>query len=416
MRQTKKLFVFILLVSMLLSSTTLSTKVNAQAQSGIDTFAFRLFELNKVDEGNKKLENAEFEIYNENGQKVQFRTMKDKFREILNIHSPNLYVSYPFNIEYHSIFPLNGVLVHGNQYDPNFEVTFNEQVLDMLNEGDYSDKIVTDKNKIMIGLLPKKISEIKYNIFIENTKVNISFFNLKKGTFTLKEIKAPSGYIASEPKVITVEGATLADYITIINDSVQEAKELETKIRKDLKDYARLNDIKITEFNSSEEFEQDFHSSIENVRAKFHSPIKLDIINKLAPKEEKPKEEDQVLPEKPNHEDGIKPEEPGKEENAKPQVPEKEEEGIKPEEPGKEENAKPQVPEKEEEVQPEKPNQGEDAKPQVPGKEDEAKPEAPKQDEEAQPEVPNKDEEAQPEVPNKEDEAQPEVPNKEDEA
>lgn len=58
MRQTKKLLVFILLVSMLLSLTNLTSTVNAQVQSGLDTFVYRFFELNKIDEKNEKLENA----------------------------------------------------------------------------------------------------------------------------------------------------------------------------------------------------------------------------------------------------------------------------------------------------------------------------------------------------------------------
>ncbi|QUY65546.1 hypothetical protein GUI37_08420 [Helcococcus kunzii] len=95
MRQTKNLFVFILLVSMLLSSTTLSTKVNAQEQSGIDTFGYKLFELNKIDEKSTKLENAEFEVYNESGEKLQFKTFNNETLGRIGKGSAKLYASFP---------------------------------------------------------------------------------------------------------------------------------------------------------------------------------------------------------------------------------------------------------------------------------------------------------------------------------
>lgn len=298
----------------------------------------------------------------------------------------------PFKIEYHSRFPLNGHLAHGDYFDPNFEEIFNEGLLSMLNNEDATDKITSYKKQVLVGLLPSKLAEIRFNITIKDKYLEVNFFNVNIETFKIKETKAPSGYIAGESKEVTLEGFTLFDYKEYDEATNEAAKQREIKIRKDLEDFTRKNHVRLVEFKNKEDFEKDYHSVGDRIKAKFHSPIKLDIINKLDPKEEKPKEEDQVLPEKPNHEDGIKPEEPGKEENAKPQVPEKEEE-----------------------VQPEKPNQGEDAKPQLPGKEDEAKPEAPKQDEEAQPEVPNKeDEEAQPEVPNKDEEAQPEAPKQDD--
>ncbi|MFL8888330.1 hypothetical protein [Helcococcus kunzii] len=145
MRQTKKLFVFILLVSMLLSSTTLSTKVNAQEQSGIDTFGYKLFELNKIDEKSTKLENAEFEVYNESGEKLQFKTFNNETLGRIGKGSAKLYASFPFKIEYHSRFPLNGHLAHGDYFDPNFEEIFNEGLLSMLNNEDATDKITSDK-------------------------------------------------------------------------------------------------------------------------------------------------------------------------------------------------------------------------------------------------------------------------------
>lgn len=297
----------------------------------------------------------------------------------------------PFKIEYHSRFPLNGHLAHGDYFDPNFEEIFNEGLLSMLNNEDATDKITSDKKQVLVGLLPSKLAEIRFNITIKDKYLEVNFFNVNIETFKIKETKAPSGYIAGESKEVTLEGFTLFDYKEYDEATNEAAKQREIKIRKDLEDFTRKNHVRLVEFKNKEDFEKDYHSVGDRIKAKFHSPIKLDIINKLDPKEEKPKEEDQVLPEKPNHEDGIKPEEPGKEENAKPQVPEKEEE-----------------------VQPEKPNQGEDAKPQLPGKEDEAKPEAPKQDEEAQPEVPNKDEEAKPEAPKQDDQKDMEKPKKDD--
>ncbi|QUY65545.1 sortase B protein-sorting domain-containing protein [Helcococcus kunzii] len=271
----------------------------------------------------------------------------------------------PFKIEYHSRFPLNGHLAHGDYFDPNFEEIFNEGLLSMLNNEDATDKITSDKKQVLVGLLPSKLAEIRFNITIKDKYLEVNFFNVNIETFKIKETKAPSGYIAGESKEVTLEGFTLFDYKEYDEVTNEAAKQREIKIRKDLEDFTRKNHVRLVEFKNKEDFEKDYHSVGDRIKAKFHSPIKLDIINKLDPKEE-----NQVLPEKPNHEDGIKPEEPGKEENAKPQLP---------------------------------------------GKEDEAKPEAPKQDEEAQPEVPNKeDEEAQPEVPNKDEEAQPEAPKQDD--
>lgn len=166
MRQTKKLLVFILLVSMLLSSINLTSTVNAQAQSGLETFAYRVFELNKIDEKNEKLENTEFEIYNENGNKLKFRTMNNTFLKIVGKDLSKFYGEFPSKVEYHSLFPLNGVLVHGNNFDPNSDETLNDSISNMSNESSESGKSVSGKNKVVVGLLPTKLSEIRYNIDI----------------------------------------------------------------------------------------------------------------------------------------------------------------------------------------------------------------------------------------------------------
>ncbi|QZO76194.1 LPXTG cell wall anchor domain-containing protein [Helcococcus kunzii] len=218
----------------------------------------------------------------------------------------------PFKIEYHSRFPLNGHLAHGDYFDPNFEEIFNEGLLSMLNNEDATDKITSDKKQVLVGLLPSKLAEIRFNITIKDKYLEVNFFNVNIETFKIKETKAPSGYIAGESKEVTLEGFTLFDYKEYDEATNEAAKQREIKIRKDLEDFTRKNHVRLVEFKNKEDFEKDYHSVGDRIKAKFHSPIKLDIINKLDPKEEKPKEEDQVLPEKPkqnDHKDMVVPKE-----------------------------------------------------------------------------------------------------------
>lgn len=96
-------------------------------------------------------------------------------------------------------------------------------------------------------------------------------------------------------------GINYADHLSIQNDSLQEAKDLESKIRKDLKDYAKTNGIKLIEIDNYTEFEADFYATLKTIKADFHSPQKLDIIN-VMDKKEAPKDDEEKGMEKPNQE------------------------------------------------------------------------------------------------------------------
>lgn len=101
--------------------------------------------------------------------------MNDTFINVFDKNSSKFYGEFPLKVEYHSLFPLNGVLVHGDDFDPNFEDTLSNEVSDMSNVSSESGKLVSENNKVIVGLLPKKLSEIRYNIYIEYYNVNIDF-------------------------------------------------------------------------------------------------------------------------------------------------------------------------------------------------------------------------------------------------
>lgn len=102
-----------ILMSVIVSLSTAGIHINAgtwgmnQAQSGLTNSGIRFLEIAKIDPFNQPLAGAEFEIFDESGNKIGFKPSSNFFVEKIKNDNSNMYITHPFQWMGIPYFPLD---------------------------------------------------------------------------------------------------------------------------------------------------------------------------------------------------------------------------------------------------------------------------------------------------------------------
>lgn len=255
MKFSKKFFSLLIFMSLITQNLLSGSQVlyggtwgMTRVDRGVALNGLEFFSIVKSNQSGAPLAGAEFEVYNEDGQKISFRPLNPYFKEIIG-SSPSTYVAYPSANKRSSVFPYHNELSTGEGY--HFYTVEKkeeyEQALHSLYEGEeLSDRLISDgSHPIMFALYPSKLKEVRYAFYRNNFSTELVFYNIYEEEFYVKEIKAPEGYREAEGFKIYSRVILRSDSITIgsLEDDVADIIQ---KINEGAEKYGKENNIQIT--------------------------------------------------------------------------------------------------------------------------------------------------------------------------